>query len=44
MKKEYQKPMVEMIEFVPDDDIMNDEIDGDEGFIGEGDSGSVEDW
>ena len=44
MKKEYEKPLAEIIEFVSEECIMNDVLDpDDDGIIGEG-SGSVEEW
>ena len=43
MKKEYKKPLAEIIEFVSEERIMNDVIDPDDDIIG-GDSGSVEEW
>ena len=45
MKKEYQKPMAEVIEFVPEDDIMDVDAGDDDWFGEDGEaSGSVEDW
>ena len=41
MKKEYEKPMAEMIDFVPDDDIMDDVDIGDDDWNG---GSSLEDW
>ena len=44
VKKEYKKPLAEIIEFVSEERIMNDDvIDPDDDIIG-GDSGSVEEW
>lgn len=45
MKKNYQKPLAEIIEFVPDDVIMNGNLGGNPGFEGEGGgSGGDFDW
>ena len=36
MKKEYKKPLAEVIEFVPEEDIMNGDLGGLPGVGGEG--------
>ena len=46
MKKEYKKPLAEMIKFVPEDDIMDLDIGAgdDDDDIGFGSGSSVEEW
>ena len=45
MKKEYKKPLAEMIKFVPEDDIMDGlDIGDDDDDIGFGSGSSVEEW